>query len=96
MTETKMAAIQRALKEDPKMMEDVKAAKSVKDFLAICKTHGIELTQAELMKSQAERVLKLSDAELESAHINAAFYSTDTIAGCVTWALTCTCSATPC
>lgn len=67
MTETKMAAIQRALKEDLKVLEEVKAAKSVKDFLAICRTHGRELTQAEPTKSRAERVPKLSDAELVSA-----------------------------
>jgi hypothetical protein len=47
------------------------------------------MTKAEFIRSESARVLTLSDAELESAHIR--MYSTDTWAGCVTWALTCTC-----
>ena len=95
MSDTKFAAFQQKIKTDPALLAQVKSVTSVGEFVAICNAHGIKITQAELMKSQAERILKLSDAELESAHITAAMYSTDTAWGCLTWALGCTCSANP-
>jgi hypothetical protein len=96
MDDKTLVSVQTLITDKPAVADQIKQAKSVREFIEICNANGIQMTQAELMRSQAERILKFSDAELESAHINAAFYSTDTIAGCVTWALTCTCSANPC
>jgi len=87
-SERKLAALAEKVQNDPGLEEKLAGASDVQDVVRILNAAGIETTQAELLKSEASRVLELSDAELEAAHVHAR-YTTDTIGGCITWVLTC-------
>ncbi len=88
MSESNLTALSAKIKETPSLKEQLKNATDFDQVVTIFKSAGVEITKAELLKSQATRILALSDAELESVHISRS-YTTSTFAGCVTYVLQC-------
>ncbi len=88
MSQDNAAAFAAKAKEDPSLHDKLKNAKSADQAVAVLKSAGVSTTKAELIKSQARRVLELSDAELEAAPVSLS-YTTDTYAGCATWVFGC-------
>jgi len=85
----KLTALSAKMKDNPNLKEQLKKATNIDQVVTILKSAGISITKAELLRSEAQRVLALSDAELESATIRNASYTTDTYMGCATWVFQC-------
>ena len=68
--------------------ERLKKAKNADEVVEVLKSAGVHTTKAELIKSEARKLLNLSDSELESVQFFSS-YTTDTLAGCATWVFGC-------
>ena len=66
MSEEQLAALIAKLKEDAGLQEKLKGAADLDAVLAIAKDAGFTITVADLLRNQAQSILELSDAELES------------------------------
>ena len=88
MAESKLAALAPKFKENPGLKDQIKKATSLDQVVSIMKSAGVQITKAELLKSEAQRVLTLSDAQLEAVVVSQS-YTTDTFMGCATWVFQC-------
>ncbi len=89
MSESKIESFITKMDNDPSLNDKLKQAISAEDVISVVKSEGIEMTKAEVIKAEVGRVLKLSDAELESANLSVS-YTTDTYPmGCATWVFGC-------
>ena len=88
MTREKIQAFSEKVAGNTALEAKMKLAKSVDEIVSIMNAEGVKISKADFIRSQALRVAEFSDAELETAVMSAS-YTTDTIAGCVTWVFGC-------
>ena len=66
MSEEQLAALLAKLKDDAGLQKKLKGAADLDAVLAIAKEAGFAITAADLLRNQAQNIMPLSDAELES------------------------------
>lgn len=65
MSEEQLQNLLAKLKQDPALVEQLKAASDLDQGLALIRSEGFDVTKAELLRYQARQTLEMNDQELE-------------------------------
>ena len=65
MSEEQLQRLLEKLKQDPALVQKLKAASDLDEGLAIIKAEGLDVSKAELLRYQARQTLEMNEQELE-------------------------------